>query len=75
MWYKQDLDYEIVLDHIRATIGPYIPILTEEEAAQEILETIMEILFCKVEFSEDNPDGTLHWPDVERMLTSPNTDD
>lgn len=71
LWHEQDSDYEGVLDDVRATIGPYVSVLTEEEAAQEVLETIRELLLRKVEFSDDNLDGTLHWPDVERMLTRP----
>ena len=71
LWHEQNSDYEGVLDDVRATIGPYVSVLTEEEAAQEVLETIRELLLRKVEFSDDNLDGTLHWPDVERMLTRP----
>ena len=71
LWHEQESDYESVLDDVRATIGPYVSALTEEEAAQEVLETIRELLLRKVEFSDDNLDGTLHWPDVENMLTMP----
>jgi succinate dehydrogenase/fumarate reductase flavoprotein subunit len=71
LWHEQDSDYESVLDDVRATIGPYVSVLTEEEAAQEVLETIRELLLRKVEFSDDSLDGTLHWPDVERMITRP----
>jgi hypothetical protein len=71
LWHEQDSDYESVLDDVRATIGPYVSVLTEEEAAREILETIRELLLRKVEFSDDNLARILHWPDVDQMLTRP----
>lgn len=71
LWHERDSDYGSVLDDVRVTIGPYVPVLAEEEAAQGVLKTIRELLLRKVAFGENNLDGILHWPDVERMLTRP----
>jgi hypothetical protein len=46
--------------------------MDEKEASKEVLETIRELLLRKVDFDNgNNPDGSLHWPDVESMLTRP----
>jgi hypothetical protein len=71
LWIEQESDYGETLDEVRKTIGPYVSVMDEEVAAKEVLETIRELLLRKVEFSDDNLDGTLHWPDVESMITRP----
>jgi prophage tail gpP-like protein len=71
LWHEQESDYSTVLDGVRKTVGPYVSVMDEEVAAKEVLETIRELLLRKVEFSDDNLDGTLHWPDVEYMITRP----
>lgn len=71
LWHEADCEYEDVVDEMRITIGPYVSALTEEEAAEDAISMIRDLLLRKVEFSDDNLDGTLHWPDVERMLTRP----
>lgn len=71
LWHEQDSDYESVLDDVRVTIGPYVSVSDEEVASKEVLETIRELLLRKVEYGEDNPEGTLRWSEVESMLTRP----
>ena len=71
LWHEVDSEYEDVVDEMRITLGPYVSALTEEEAAEDAISMIRDLLLRKVEFSDDNLDGTLHWPDVERMLTRP----
>ena len=71
LWHEADSEYEDVVDEMRITLGPYVSALTEEEAAEDAISMIRDLLLRKVEFSDDNLDGTLHWPDVERMLTRP----
>jgi len=72
LWEESESDYPETLDQIRATIGPYVSVMDEKEASKEVLETIRELLLRKVDFDNgNNPDGSLHWPDVESMLTRP----
>jgi hypothetical protein len=71
LWIEQESDYGETFDEVRKTIGPYVSVMDEKVAAKEVLETIRELLLRKVEFSDDNLDGTLHWPDVEYMITRP----
>lgn len=71
LWDEVDNDYLTTLDHVRDTIGPYVSVMDEKVASVEVLQTIRELLLRKVEFGDDNLDGTLHWPDVEAMFTRP----
>jgi len=71
LWDEVDNDYGSTLGHVRDTIGPYVSVQDEKVASVEVLQTIRELLLRKVEFGDDNLDGTLHWPDVEAMLTRP----
>ena len=70
LWHEQGSDYGTVLNDVRATIGPYVSCIMEEEAAKEVLQTIRELLLRKVDFSE-NKDGILEWSTVESMITRP----
>ena len=71
LWDEVDNDYGSTLGHVRDTIGPYVSVQDGEVASVEVLQTIRELLLRKVEFGDDNLAGTLHWPDVEAMLTRP----
>jgi len=71
LWEESESDYPEVLGYIRDTIGPYVSVQDEKEASVEVLQTIRELLLRKVKFGDDNLDGTLHWPEVEAMITKP----
>jgi hypothetical protein len=71
LWEESESDYPEVLGYIRDTIGPYVSVQDEKEASVEVLQTIRELLLRKVKFGNDNLDGTLHWPEVEAMITKP----
>lgn len=72
LWQELDSDYGETLDDMRKTIGPYVSVMDEEVAAKEALETIRALLLRKVDFTDgDNPDGILHWHEVEALITRP----
>lgn len=64
--------YGETLDEMRKTLGPYVSVMDEKEAAREALETIRALLLRNVNFSDgDNTEGTLCWKDVEGLITCP----
>lgn len=72
LWHEQDSDYSQTLDDIQVTIGPYVSVRDEAEAAKEVLETVRALLLRKVDFTDENhKDGILHWSDIESMITRP----
>ncbi len=71
LWDEVDNEYGETLDAVTATLEPYVPGETVDEAAAEVLSMVRDLLLRKVEFNDDNLDGTLHWPNVESMMTRP----
>ena len=71
LWDEVDNEYGETLDAVIATLEPYVPGEAVDEAATEVLSMIRDLLLRKVEFNDDNLDGTLHWPNVESMMTRP----
>lgn len=72
LWQELDSDYGETLDAMRMTIGPYVSVMDEEDAAKEVLETIRALLLRKVDFTDgENSDGVLNWHEVEAMITRP----
>lgn len=70
LWEESESDYPEVLGHVRDTIGPYVSVTDEKDASREVIETIKALLSRKVDYSGD-PEGILHWHDVEAMLVPP----
>lgn len=72
LWHEQDSDYNETFDGIQATLDPYVSLQGIEDATKETIETVRALLLRKVDFDNGNDlDGTLHWPDIERMFTRP----
>lgn len=72
LWHEQDSDYNETFDGIQATLDPYVSLQGIEDATKETIETVRALLLRKVDFDDGNDlDGTLHWPDIERMFTRP----
>ena len=71
LWDEVDNEYGETLDAVTATLEPYVPGEAVDEAAAEVLSMIRDLLLRKVEFNDDNLDGTLYWPNVESMMTRP----
>ena len=72
LWHERDSTYAETLDEMRMAMGAYVSVRDEEEVAERAIATLREVLLRKVDFDNgEDPAGTLHWPEVEAMLTRP----
>lgn len=72
LWDEVENSYGYTVDEVAEAIRFYVPEGEADEAAGKAVSAVRDLLLRKVEFNGGMcPDGRLHWPDVEAMLTRP----